>query len=50
MIVGDHYSRSFLLCHNAMTCSMFGVLVIRKYQDQGLGTSVEKLLGIGTFN
>jgi hypothetical protein len=39
---GDHKNRSFLLCHNAITCPKFGVLVIRKCQDKGSGTSVKE--------
>jgi hypothetical protein len=37
------------MCHNVITCSKFGVLVTRKDQDKGSGTSVEELPGDKAF-
>jgi translation initiation factor IF-1 len=37
------------LCHNAIICSMLGVLVTRKDRDKGSVISVEELLGDKTF-
>jgi hypothetical protein len=40
---GDHLNRSFLLCHDTITCSKFGVLAARRGHDKGSGTSVKEL-------